>query len=101
MKPKKKGCQDLLKLLGGDANDLVPASYEEAKMIHEDQEGESHVTYRTATRLENSCMKVCYGSQSEANFATKRRLNKGSNTSRLRTYFCDECKAWHMTSSFH
>jgi len=31
----------------------------------------------------------------------KRRLNNASDTSRLRTYFCDECKAWHMTSSFH
>lgn len=35
------------------------------------------------------------------NSATKHRLNKGSNISRLRTYFCDDCKAWHMTSSFH
>lgn len=101
MKPKKRGCKELLKLLGADANKPFPSSIEQAKMIHEDLEDESHVTYRTATRLDNSCMNVCYGSQSEANSATKRRLNKGSNTSRLRTYFCDECKAWHMTSSFH
>ena len=101
MKTKKRGCKELLKLLGADAGDPIPSSIEEAKMIHEEQEEESYITYHTPTRLDNSCMKVCYGSQREANGAAKRRLNVGSNTSRLSTYFCDECKAWHMSSSFH
>jgi hypothetical protein len=33
MKPKKRGNDDLLKLLGGDTSDPVPSSFAEAKMI--------------------------------------------------------------------
>lgn len=52
-------------------------------------------------RKENDCGKTCYDSESMCNQAMRRRLNLACNTSKLRSYFCETCKAWHMTSSFH
>jgi len=52
-------------------------------------------------RLENKCGKVCFESQSCCNEAIRFRLRKGANTDKMRSYFCDTCKAWHMSSSFH
>lgn len=46
------------------------------------------------------CGKVSYTSQVAADKAAKNRLRKGSNTSKLRTYFCKICSSWHMSSSF-
>lgn len=52
-----------------------------------------------ASRKDNDCGKVCFSSESECNRAINRRLNIGANMSKLRSYFCKECNAWHMSSS--
>jgi hypothetical protein len=62
MKPKTRGCKELLKLLGGDVNDPVPTTLEEASMIHEEQKEQSYVNCHTVIRKDDSYMKVCYGS---------------------------------------
>lgn len=46
------------------------------------------------------CGKTSYTSQSAVKKAIRHRLNKGANVSRLRSYHCDKCGLWHMTSSF-
>lgn len=45
------------------------------------------------------CGKTCYTSEAKARKAGNRIKGHGANTSFLRSYFCPECKAWHLTSS--
>ena len=46
--------------------------------------------------------KVMYPSESAAKASARHLLTKKTgNVSSLRTYFCPECHAWHMSSSFH
>jgi hypothetical protein len=52
-------------------------------------------------RERGPCGKVTYPSESQADDAVNAILRtKRGNTSALRTYFCHECNAWHMSSSF-
>jgi hypothetical protein len=44
------------------------------------------------------CGKHLYTTQSKAKAAVRYRLNKGADTSKLFTYYCEQCNAWHMTS---
>lgn len=52
-------------------------------------------------RKNNECGKVCYSSQGSCEKAIRFRLNVGSDTSRLRSYYCQICKSWHMSKSYH
>lgn len=45
------------------------------------------------------CGKTCYPSESSARKCAKRIMERGANTSFLRPYFCQTCKAWHITSA--
>ena len=56
---------------------------------------------KRAQRKDNACGKVCFTSESASQKAVAFRLNKSSNVSSLRSYFCDTCAAWHMTSTFY
>ena len=46
------------------------------------------------------CGKACFESESHCDKAIKSRLKSGKGgTSFLRSYFCEECAAYHMSSS--
>ena len=46
------------------------------------------------------CGKACFESASHCDKAIKSRLKSGrGGTSFLRSYFCEECSAYHMSSS--
>lgn len=98
-KPKRKpGDAKRLYELLGTTNEAPPVNLEEARML---AELEGHpVEIRKGVRLENDCMKVCYSSESQAKSGARHRLNSSANVSRLRAYFCDTCKSWHLTSQF-
>lgn len=64
-----------------------------------DEEDVAHINPRRRTVSETECGKQGFASRAEAMRARANRLNKGSNTSFLRAYFCDACKHWHLTSS--
>jgi hypothetical protein len=51
-----------------------------------------------SARLPGPCGKCCYNSEITARKAGNRIKSHGANTSFFRPYFCDECKAWHLTS---
>ena len=52
-------------------------------------------------RERGPCGKVVFTSEGSAKNGARAILRKGSgNTSFLRTYFCDECRGWHMSSSY-
>lgn len=87
----------LRELLGDD--EWTPANGREAMDEALDRGDAKHFTQ--AVRRDNSCTKTCYTSKKQARKAAINRLNKGANADRLRTYWCDLCKAFHMTSSFH
>jgi hypothetical protein len=53
----------------------------------------------TPTRLTGPCEKSCYSSETNARKSGNRIKSHGANTSFFRSYFCPECKAWHLTSS--
>ena len=53
----------------------------------------------TPVRLTGPCGKCCYGSEATARKAATRIKSHGANTSFFRTYFCADCKAWHLTSA--
>ena len=50
-------------------------------------------------RLTGPCGKCCYSSEANARKSGNRIKSHGANTSFFRSYFCPECKAWHLTSS--
>lgn len=97
MKHKKK--EDLNRLLDLlDAKDCVqPLSLREAEQMAQHSGGS--VERRRGVRKDNQCGKMCFNSEPQAKSVARRRLNIGSNVSRLRTYFCKVCAAWHITSS--
>jgi hypothetical protein len=99
--PGKKRAESkkrLLELLGENAG-APPTSIEEARMLAE-MEG-VEIETRSGVRLDNECNKVCYSSESNAKAGAKHRLRNSANVGKLRQYFCDACKAWHLSSSFH
>jgi len=49
------------------------------------------------TPVAGGCGKVSYSSKGSASRIARYRMNSGA--SRLRTYFCPECKTWHLTHS--
>lgn len=52
-------------------------------------------------RERGPCGKVSFSSEGSAKNGARSLLRSGrTNTSFLRTYFCDTCKAWHMSSSY-
>jgi hypothetical protein len=52
----------------------------------------------TSIRLTGPCGKSCYSSEANARKAGNRIKSHGANTSFFRSYFCPDCKAWHLTS---
>ena len=97
-KKKAESKKRLLELLGEDAG-APPTSMEEARMLVE-MEGVK-IERRLGIRLDNECNKICYSSEAHAKAGAKHRLNRSANVGKLRQYFCDTCKAWHLSSSFH
>lgn len=53
----------------------------------------------TPTRLTGPCGKSCYSSEANARKSGNRIKSHGANTSFFRSYFCPECRAWHLTSA--
>ena len=53
----------------------------------------------TPIRLNGPCGKSCYSSEANARKSGNRIKSHGANTSFFRSYFCPECKAWHLTSA--
>lgn len=94
---KKLGVKDLLKLLGADPNEVAPVTLKEAKWQRA-LEGEEPERQEMERCKESG--KVCFTSESQAKTAARSRLNRGSSVSKLRTYKCDHCHAWHFSSSF-
>jgi hypothetical protein len=45
------------------------------------------------------CEKTRYSSEAKARKAGHRIMKHGANTTFFRSYFCPDCKAWHLTSS--
>jgi len=88
----------LLNLLRADPHEPIPHSLAEARDItNQEQEQPTH-NYPERQRCHESG-KTCFSSQHQAKQAARSRLNKGANTSRLRTYLCPDCHQWHMSSS--
>ena len=53
-------------------------------------------------RERGPCGKVVFPSEAAAKQGARSLLRSGrTNTSFLRTYFCDTCKGWHMSSSYY
>jgi hypothetical protein len=52
-------------------------------------------------RLTGPCGKTCYTSKAKTRKAGNRIKSHGANTSFFRSYFCPECKAWHLTSGIN
>lgn len=97
-RPKPGSAKRLFELLGA-SNESAPVNMDEARMLVE-MEG-VEIERHTGVRLDNDCMKMCYSSEAHAKAGAKHRLNRSANVGRLRQYFCDTCKAWHLSSSFH
>jgi len=97
-KKKAESKKRLLELLGENVG-VPPASMEEARMLVEMEGGV--IEHRSGVRLDNECNKMCYSSEAHAKAGAKHRLNRSANVGRLRQYFCDTCKQWHLSSSFH
>jgi hypothetical protein len=96
--PKKGDAKRLFEILG-EGGHPAPSSLKEARMLAE--MAGAQVQVRQGLRLDNNCMKTCYTSESQAKQAARRRVSVSSNVGKLRAYYCDVCKHWHMTSSFH
>ena len=82
----------ILEELGMETPDLEPINKREAfekGMIQGREKAKKGV-----------CGKSVYSSASNCDSAIKHRLEQGfGGTSFLRSYFCDECAGWHMSSS--
>jgi len=96
-KVKKLGVKAVLELLGADPNEVIPSGLREAEYLKSLETDEPE---RSALVRCPASSKVCFSSASAAKAAARRRLNKGSNTSSLRTYHCPDCGKFHMSSSF-
>ena len=100
MSKKKRPSNSLKRLFEiiGTPDEAPPVNLREAEMRTEMEGGSFEL--RQGYRKDNECMKMCFNSEAQAKAAARRRLNVGANVSRLRTYFCDTCSAWHLTSQF-
>jgi hypothetical protein len=96
-KPKKHGVKALLELLGADPYESPPNNLEEARFRNE-LEGTPIEREELSRCPVNG--KVSFTSEGQAKQAARARLNKGANTGRLRTYRCDYCSNFHVTSQF-
>ena len=87
-----KSIDKILQDLGYDTPELPPLNKEEAialGLVEQRKKPEKGV-----------CGKSIYSSQSHADRAINLRLRQGGGgTSFLRSYFCPECNAWHMSKS--
>jgi len=82
----------ILEEIGLETPDLVPINKQEAL--------EMGMAKGRSRPKKGICGKSCYESESHCDQAIKHRLRSGfGGTSFLRSYFCPECSAWHMTSS--
>ena len=95
---KPGSAKRLLELLGTSTLE-APVNMDEARMLAE-MEG-VEIERHTGVRLDNDCKKMCYSSEAQAKAGAQHRLRTSSNVSRLRQYFCDTCKSWHLSSTFH
>lgn len=55
-------------------------------------------SYAPHTPTTGLCGKTCYPSEPTARKCANLIKKRGANTSFLRPYFCQTCKAWHITS---
>lgn len=98
MKPSTAQRLRLLKLLGHNPDEHAPQSLAEARDLTNHEPLARN--YPEPTRCPSS-NKHQFHSEHQAKKAARSRLNKGANTSRLRTYHCPDCHQWHISSSFH
>lgn len=94
---KKKDVSRLLDILAelGPVSDVsTPVDFKDAILTHREQ------TEGLGKRERGPCGKVKFSSESSTKAAIRRRLERSSNASRLRAYFCEQCHAWHMSSAF-
>ena len=94
-KRPKSSLTNLFKELGFDESLLdAPDSVLDAQMMAEEEGG--GVTYADRPEYEKCGSKCCYPSQREADRTARRRLSRGALP--LRSYFCEDCKHYHLTS---
>jgi hypothetical protein len=87
-----KSIDRILNELGMETPELPPMNRREAI--------EAGLVTRKEGPIKGECGKSAYPSQSSADAAIKHRLRQGfGGTSFLRSYYCQECGAWHMSSS--
>jgi hypothetical protein len=87
-----KSVDAILKELGFETPDLPPINKREAF--------EQGLIKGTEKPKKGVCGKSVYTSASKCDSAIKHRLESGfGGTSFLRSYFCDQCSGWHMSSS--
>ena len=91
-KRSKSSLTNLFKELGFPSD--TPESVLDAQMMAEDEGG--GVTYADRPEYEKCGTKCCYPSQGEADRTARRRLSRGALP--LRSYFCEDCKQYHLTS---
>lgn len=51
------------------------------------------------TPITGLCGKTCYPSETRGRKCANLIKKRGANTSFLRPYYCQTCKAWHITSA--
>jgi hypothetical protein len=73
---------------------LGPLTEEDLEQNEQVEELKSHGHKR------GPCGKVMFASMGAARKAAKWRMKTGANVDRLRAYFCEECKSFHISSSF-
>ena len=87
-----KSIDRILNDLGLETPELPPINRREAV--------EAGLVQLKGKPTKGACGKSAYPSQSSADSAIKHRLRQGfGGTSFLRSYFCQECGAWHMSSA--
>ena len=93
----KPDTQRLLELLNAVSDEPAPVSLDEAQYLAWKNGAETKIRFPVKI---GPCGKHAFPSKKSTKKAIANRLSKGSNASRLRAYFCEQCKAWHMSSSF-
>jgi len=92
LKNMRSRIDDILNEIGLETPDLAPINKQEAL--------EMGLIKGNEKPKVGVCGKSCYESAAHCDKAIKSRLKSGrGGTSFLRSYFCDECSAYHMTSS--
>jgi len=88
----KSRIDDILNEIGLETPDLPPINKHEAI--------EMGLVKGSEKPQIGPCGKACFESASHCDKAIKSRLKSGKGgTSFLRSYFCEECSSYHMTSS--